>query len=510
MKNKYKIIIGIIATIIIITVAVLYIITNKNVTKFSNVKILDCYENEIENYAENKMPFTIEKQNENQKIIVNGKEYKDGERFYKTGKYKVEVCENFKKEETYIEIKDIEKNEKTEYNIYINTSTLPTFMAMLNIAQNDDVNGFFWTRKNTSIDIDGIKERNHNLKLSEYLGNNSETDFKLKIVPEIKEYIKDVLQSDSNAFFNLYVDDYRFYLDLELFGKIGIGDNRYNYYYYSDGTSSYVKYYTSKGGSIHREFKMREENGYEDFLKEKEEYNQIVEKIRTNQLEYNEIPGSYFADESGIGYVYDYMLIALLRDNVNYLLQYPQKIDFKDEKVAKEMENANFVKMDLKKQFSELSEEQQKTFLSNIFLDKAEFDSKYFENQDGKYLIITGTNPFYGDLNKEKFEELIKKVKEDYGEEYTILYKPHPSALPNEEQQEFLENLNIKILPGKMPMEAIMFVYPNIKIGGYASSLYMSAEEGQTLFFFAEKPEDLVEPLNTLYSEMFSNAKLYN
>lgn len=104
----------------------------------------------------------------------------------------------------------------------------------------------------------------------------------------------------------------------------------------------------------------------------------------------------------------------------------------------------------------------------------------------------------------------MKQVKVDYGEEYTLLYKPHPSALPNDEQQSFLNSLDIKVLPGKMPMEAIMFVYPNIKLGGFASSLYLSAEKGQTLFFFAKESSELVSPLDVLYADLFSNAKFYN
>ena len=113
-------------------------------------------------------------------------------------------------------------------------------------------------------------------------------------------------------------------------------------------------------------------------------------------------------------------------------------------------------------------------------------------------------------MDKKDFENLLNKVNNDYKDEYEILYKPHPSALPDEEATEFLESLGIKILPGTIPMEAIMFIYPNIKLGGFASSLYMSAEKGQTEFFFANNSNELVKPLNILYDSLFSNAKFYN
>lgn len=509
MKKSYKIIIVIILVIAIVGIGI-YFILNKNVKKLSNVEILDSYEIAIDDYNQNNMPFTIKRHNDNQKIKVNGKQYNDGERFYKVGKYKIEVTENFKTEKAVMEIKDIDRNSNNEYNIYINSLTLPSFMAMLDISIKENVKGYYWTQKPTSVDLESLKSQNKDFVVSEYVGNTNEIDFKLKAIPEMKNYIKEVLTNDKNAFFNLYVDDYRFYLDQELFGKIGLGDNRYNYYYYSDGTSSYVKNFTNKTSFIYRTYKMREENGYQDFLTEKEEYENLVDGIRNNTLKYNDIPGSYMTKEDQNGYVYDYMLISLLKDNVKYYLQYPEMIDFKDERVANEMKKANFVQMDLKKQFSALTEAQKEKFLNNIYLDKSEFDQKYFKNENDKYLIITGTNSFYGDLTKEEFESIMKQVKADYGEEYTLLYKPHPSALPNDEQQSFLDSLNIKVLPGSMPMEAIMFVYPNIKLGGFASSLYLSAEKGQTLFFFAKESSELVSPLDVLYADLFSNAKFYN
>lgn len=255
---------------------------------------------------------------------------------------------------------------------------------------------------------------------------------------------------------------------------------------------------------------MREENGYNDFLEYKEKYFNILEGIRSNQLEYNKYPGSYMVGEDGDSLIYDYLLIATLRDNVQYLLQFPQLIDYKDERVANEMENANLIKIDLKEQYQNLKEEQQQEFLKNINLDKQSLDEKYFKDENAKYLIITGTKPFYSSIGKEKFENILNEIYKEYGEEYTLLYKPHPSALPDEEQQKFLENLNIQVLPGRIPMEAIMFIYPNVKIGGFPSTLYLSAEEGQTFFFIEENKETLDQPLDQLYDKLFTGSKFYN
>ncbi|MGN1270089.1 MAG: hypothetical protein ACI4UU_04395 [Clostridia bacterium] len=508
---KKKIIVALLLIIVLVLALGVYIYAKpEKVEELSDIKILDCYKNEITNYKENKMAFTIQKQYENQKIKVNGVEYENGQRFYEVGEYEVEVSKNFKKEISKVSIKDIQKNENHEYNIYIISTTLPTFSAILDMSQKNNLKGFFWTQSTNSLDFENIKNSMKNLTISEYVGNKDEYEFKRKIIPEIEEYIKNVIQEDEDAYFNLYVDEYRFYLDMELFGKIGIGDNRYTYTLCSDGTLSYVTNYNTTGFSAHREYKIRGENCYEVFLTEKAAYNDILNKIRSNQLEYNDFPGSYLVMDDGENYNYDYMLISTLRDNVRYLLQYPQMIDFKDEKVAKEMENANLIQMDLKKEYSELIQDKKEIFFSNIKLNKKTLDKNYFTEENATYLVITGTKPYYGELNKEKFEDLINKVYNDYSKKYTILYKPHPSALPDESQQAFLDSKNIKTLPGTIPMEAIMFIYPNIKLGGFPSSLYMSAENGQTEFFFANNKDNLVEPLNQLYDNLFNNVKFYN
>lgn len=137
-------------------------------------------------------------------------------------------------------------------------------------------------------------------------------------------------------------------------------------------------------------------------------------------------------------------------------------------------------------------------------------ENEYFNAENGKYLIITGTRPFFGNGSEEGFKNTIREICNKYQNEYEILYKPHPSALPDENQEKILEENNIKILPGKIPMEAISFIYPELKLGGYASSLYMSVDKGKTLFFFAKDKNDLVEPLNKLYDSLFSDAEFMN
>jgi hypothetical protein len=376
-------------------------------------------------------------------------------------------------------------------------------LASIDLSKDVNQQGFLWTARTSTVNLDKVQENIPNIQLSAYNGTLDPDEFKTQVVPELKEYISQVLEENENACFNLYMEEDKFYLELELFGKIGLDDSRYNVTMYTDGTLGYV-----------RQYEITQDNKYERFLKEKEDYFEIVEQIKNNTKECNDYPGSYLVDPEstlyGSNFNYDYMLISTLRENITFLMQYPECLTFEDENIAKEMENANIQKIVIQDEFNKLDENGKRVFFENINLDKDYLDSEYFTDANAKYLVITGTTPFYGTMDEEKFKSIIQQVVKDYAEEYTILYKPHPRALPTEEQEEFLNSLNIKVLPGQIPMEAITFIYPNLQLGGFGSSLYMSTDEGKTLFFFAKNKLELVSPLDELYDTIFANAKFYN
>ena len=60
----------------------------------------------------------------------------------------------------------------------------------------------------------------------------------------------------------------------------------------------------------------------------------------------------------------------------------------------------------------------------------------------------------------------------------------------NSYEEEILDYKGNK-MPFTIPMEALCFIYPNLNLGGFPSSLYMSA------------------PLNYLYDDLFSDAEFY-
>lgn len=502
MNKKRLLIYLIIGIVVIIALLSILFTIPKKVEKIEGIKIIDPYSVEVVDYANNTMPFVIEKINSDAKVYINGKRY-NGERLYNVGEYKVVVKQKNKREQISINILEVEKTEENIYRIYVVSETLQTLLANLDISSNINQKGFLWTARTSTINMDKLKENVPNIVLSKFNGSTDGNEFKLRIIPEIKKYIKEVLQEDSKACFELYMEEDKFYLELELFGKIGLDDNRYNVIMYTNGTLGYV-----------REYEMTEEDVYDRFCVERKEYMNIVEKIKNNTLETNDFPGSYLVDKTSTVFKdqmnLDYMYISTLRNNIKLLMQYPEMIVFKDQNVAKEMQNANIEKIMVQDEFKLLEDDEKEIFFSNIDLKKDELDKNYFTDKNKEYLVITGTTPFYGEYSKTDFERIMKKVSEDYGKKYVLLYKPHPRELPTKEQEKFLNKLGVKVLPGKLPMEAISFVYSTLKLGGFDSSLYLSVDQGKTLFFFAKDKTELWSPLDVLYDNMFIGAKFYN
>ena len=126
----------------------------------------------------------------------------------------------------------------------------------------------------------------------------------------------------------------------------------------------------------------------------------------------------------------------------------------------------------------------------------------YFNYSDKPVMIVSGTH--VGTVSgigtdASHFISALEEIIVEFGDNYRLMYKPHPSwnrAHPyNAPLLEFLEYHDISILPPRLPMEAIMWAYPDIQIGGYNSTLYISARANQVRFFIGE----LVGTVDFLY-----------
>ena len=444
---------------------------NIKIDKKLNFEIVDYQGNVIHNYNSNKLPFKIKS---GEDIVVNDESYNPKTGFYKVGNYELKIEGSSYK----VSINNIERN--NEYDIYLTLATLPSLYGALSFA-NSTNESFIWFGTSDTFDEDYLSSLDY-VTLS---NNNGNKDSIYNSLPkEIKDYIIGVLDKDDDAYFNLYLDEQISYLEYNVLSELGIDDNRYHVNYLTDGTMSYEI-----------EYPYDKENSYKFYMEVSDSYYDILHKIRSNLISRNVVDEAYF-------------IPSLARDNVTYYLQFPSFFTSKDKKMKSIYESVNYNSVSPQERYEKLNDKEKSIFRNVIGFDKSEFDKLYFNDNSKPYLIVTGLVPIDGNLGIKTFKNMIEYVVDEYGEKYNILYKPHPRALPDEDLISYFSSLNIGILPGKMPMEAITFVYTDLKLGGFTSSLYMSMEPDNVLFFFVENKKDIFEPIKSMLDSTYKNTEL--
>lgn len=441
----------------------LNILINKNL----NFVIKDYFGNEIHNYDSNVLAFKIESDNE---ITVNDNSY-NGEGIYEVGAYNVNDLVS-------ININDIKK--ENEYDIYIATSTLQILYASLIYSQSTN-ESYMWVGRSDTVNSDYLNSID-NLTLSSISPSLESLDGLVQ--DEVKKYIQNIIEKDNNAYFNIYIDELRFYLEQDVIASLGLDRNRYSINYLTDGTLSY---------QIDNPY--LDINSYDSYMYDLEFWDNNLNKYRSSVKARN---------LSDLAFLY----VAISKDNASYYLQYPNYFYAEDEKMSEIFSNVRYYNSSPSDMYKDLSESEKEKFLNVIGFDKEEFDNNHFSDNSKPYLIITGEVPMDYGYGEETFKNMIKYVVAEYCEEYNILFKPHPRALPDDEYTAFFEEMNIGILPGKMPMEAITFVYSNLYLGGFTSSLYLSMNSDNILFFFMNNKSEVFEPIRSMLDSEFSNVEI--
>lgn len=383
-----------------------------------------------------------------------------------------------------------------DINFYITFGSLPTLYALLaaytdvdQAVQNDTqpAKGYMWYQRGATVDPETLPE---NITMMEEVNANQYYD--VSYTEKFMAYALKLYQTYPNAHFNLYCDDLRAQLEIMLFTYNQIPEEQYNVHFVSDGTGSYstIKAYLESWGTY---------AGWYETLK--------------NEAAQGTLRNGFF---DGTLMSYGYVACSAAREeNVDYWLQFPELITINGE-YADYFEQLNKIKKLPNTMYAELSQEQKDNFMNAVLkatgLTKQEYDQNFFPGyaEGTKYMIISGTSPS-GEGSSEQFKTAVNNIIEYYGEDYTYLYKPHPSwpASKVEGRVEYLQSKSITELPAQTPMECLLWAYPEVEVGGYSSSLYMSATEGQVQFFIAAGPSSLGNPLPAIYNLGFYDDAVF-
>jgi len=134
---------------------------------------------------------------------------------------------------------------------------------------------------------------------------------------------------------------------------------------------------------------------------------------------------------------------------------------------------------------SKMSDVDKKSSLAIFGIDKEYYD-KLFCTSIKPCLIITDSTVEH---NEGRFHIVGEKIVHEYRNEFNIFYKAHPTKLTAHssiETSKFLVKYGIISLPVDLPIEMLVYSYPNVYIGGYKSSIYMTII-GERVKFFITK-----------------------
>lgn len=385
------------------------------------------------------------------------------------------------------------------YNMYCVNATLPVLYCALDMVTNNYKSILTFTRKDT-INMEALDS-----KRFIYAENGAE-DINLSFA---KGMAVGIAKEDEHSYFRLFLNDAFNQIEIFAFIQHNIPQERYEVKLVSDGSWTY-----------NTAFPYREENAYNVWEANSRIYNGVMEKAKAGEFNREDngrfninfegtVVGSHYYSDAQLSQM---AIMAAQRPNTELWCAYPETLDSADSRVQAEIDKAHMPKMEPDVMYEALSNEQKNEFLKIVNFDKDEFDKNYFD-KDGDYLIVTGTNPFSGSFTDEEFADILNRIGNEYSD-YNILYKPHPSAVtpPSDfvKVNEWLTENNVKILPGRLPMEVISWVYSDVAMGGFDSSLFMSVPQGNTKFFIAESADSLSVLTKQLYNDgVFGTPEFY-
>ncbi len=418
-------------------------------------------------------------------------------------------------------------------NIIMTSATIPPMVSMLDTI-GDGNETYMWVgRQNTIYSVDNLKDAYGDNCF--YESWSTASNIPSNVINAMSQKVANAWYNDNNTKFNIYVTDYGILAGLYLVKSIGVDASHYNIHMVEDGSGAYGQFYDTLG--------LGADGAKAGFDAKVAELNAVIATMEN---------GTFNSAQDFSNY--DYVYAAATLENVDYYLQYPEMLTSEDAQLQAMITN-NTIKLVKKHQtqmYQSLSSENKAKFKS-IILNPALDTAMTPATGKSGVLMITGTS-FTGEGNDLtastftngegcRFEQYVNYLVDKYGDDYTIVYKGHPSwgLLDNEvtssrwydesrlgglsleqgqaaaaRRKTFLESKGVTILPAQTPAEAFIWAYSDVlALCGYDSSLYFNAPQGKVLCILADEEIGSNDPyateLGSLNQMLFKEGgQLYN
>jgi hypothetical protein len=356
----------------------------------------------------------------------------------------------------------------SDYVVYILRTTQPVFYAGMHM-QIHNKPSLLWTQRREHINeprlpshvkwIDDpligsvINSTGQNVGTTLKAGNGA-----------LEREIDSILSQNPNATFTLLICEMDLFLVSYYFLSKGVSLNRLKIEVVPDGARTLLLFneaHGASGSAADQEFSVRRAT-----------LSTLISRSTAN-------PADLYAWDD------TYKFAASVELKARYWLNHAIDV-FPSNNVLKEI---NWVDAILVNTYRSLNSTQQRNFSELMHFYKADFDAVLYPAGERRIPIIIAGTHIDGQRVSDNFESEMRKVVATFGSGYRYFFKGHP-RLPNGNtaEQAIMQELGFEpSLPNmNFPLEFILLAYPDITMGGYASTTYLSASDKQFIFHIGD------------------------
>jgi len=374
-----------------------------------------------------------------------------------------------------------------EFHFHLSWGTLATLYSSLLFMQNNIPTYVYMGRRNT-FNIDQMP--GHVTHLFTGYGNHIPTDHftNAQILNELRTHIQRIdAETEGGARFHIFIEEWFMMVAWNALLTSSICESRFQITLLSSGAGDMI---TPAPWDA---------SGISQFPQRRTEFEAHLQQFRNNTGIANDVAFAFNMSNGG-----RYKLVAAQRPNVRFLFQFPEYYILQPNltnEVRAELMRTNIVKKQPVDLLNMLPQYRQQTFFNAVLnnpnnrvdgqpLTRALLDTFLLrEEEDKPVLIVSGTWDWVGPNNDQVVfpqPAVFQQIVDEFGDDFEIMFKPHPTGMPTGTLLTWLNNNNIRVLPPQIPMEVLMWAYPDSFIGGYSSSLYAAIPASQVLFFVGD------------------------
>ncbi|MCL2587333.1 MAG: hypothetical protein FWE31_03800 [Firmicutes bacterium] len=387
------------------------------------------------------------------------------------------------------------------FYFYTTFGTLPTLYASLHMLTHTHPTFKFYGRQDTFYEgaLPG------HVEFMTEITRPGQGNYMLSSAQSMRQRVADLDAKHENAMFRFFVDDLRVLMPFYAALRAGIPMERFHVTVLTDGTATYGPLFDQQ---------YVDGLGHDAAARWAQHYNSFHNVRLPHFANQEAAPGGVYPYVGWSHYAY----VAAQLPNVEFWMQFPEYrfLVNTNSTVQRELMTATLVKRQPADILNTLTLENRELFFEGV-LNNPNFNLGENQDQplrpilnsifaeaekaDRPIMIISGSNPNHS------LSELVDQVFAEFGANgvnYTFMWKPHPART---HEDAYMAGRGITVLPARIPMEVLLWAFPDVYIGGYQSSLYMAATTQVRFFMYPAGVTVLPGILQIIYDAgMFPNV----